>query len=61
MKNLGTFGINVSVMYLLDVLYAGYFNRDYEKHFADKVKNSSACEDAGHQEGRHSYNPILEG
>ena len=60
-KNLGTFGINVSVMYLLDVLYAGYFNLDYEKHFADKVKNSSACEDAGHQEGRHSYNPILEG
>lgn len=54
-KNLGAFGFNVSVMYLLDVLYAGYFNRDYEKHYREKVKVSRECED------RHSDNPILEG
>ncbi len=61
-KNLGTFGLNVSVMYLLDVLYAGYFNRDYEKHYKDKVKNSTDCEQpAGRPWGRHSDNPILRG
>lgn len=54
-KNLGSFGFNVSVMYLLDVLYAGYFNRDYEKHYREKVKVTKECED------RHSDNPILEG
>lgn len=60
-KNLGVFGINVSVMYLLDVIYAGYFNRDYERHLLDKVKYSSESEEAGKKEGRHSNNPILEG
>jgi len=61
-KNLGTFGLNVSVMYLLDVLYAGYFNRDYERHYRDKVKNSRDCEQsAGYPWGRHSDNPILKG
>ena len=54
-KNLGSFGFNVSVMYLLDVLYAGYFNRDYDRHYREKVKVSSEGED------RHSDNPILEG
>ena len=54
-KNLGTFGLNVSVMYLLDVLYAGYFNRDYDKHYQTKVKVARECD------GRHSDNPILEG
>ncbi len=60
-KNLGAFGINVSVMYLLDVVYAGYFNRDYDQHLADKIKYSSESEEAGKREGRHSSNPILEG
>ncbi len=54
-KNLGTFGLNVSVMYLLDVLYAGYFNRDYDSHYREKVKVAKECDD------RHSDNPILEG
>lgn len=62
-NNLGTFGLNVSVMYLLDVLYAGYFNRDYEKHYRDKVKHARECEQAeeGRPWGRHSDNPILKG
>ena len=54
-NNLGSFGFNVSVMYLLDVLYAGYFNRDYEKHYREKVKVSKEYEN------RHSDNPILKG
>ncbi|MCI8837554.1 MAG: MurR/RpiR family transcriptional regulator [Hungatella sp.] len=54
-NNLGSFGFNVSVMYLLDVLYAGYFNRDYEKHYREKVKVTKEYEN------RHSDNPILEG
>lgn len=58
--NLGTFGINVSTMYLLDVIYAGYFNQKYEKHFSDKQKYSRECEDAGTGRGRYSNNPILE-
>lgn len=60
-KNLGSFGINVSVMYLLDVIYANYFNKDYENHYSVKVKNSSEYERGGFgMEGRHSTNPILE-
>lgn len=59
-NNLGSFGINVSVMYLLDVLYANYFNRDYDTFFADKVKNSRENESGYVMKGRHSSNPILE-
>lgn len=60
-KNLGIFGVNVSAMYLLDVLYANYFNQNYEKHYADKVKHSEGCERGGvRRAGRHSSNPILE-
>lgn len=59
--NLGTFGINVSVMYLLDVIYAGCFNRNYDKHFADKLKYSRECENVGTDDARYSNNPILEG
>ena len=58
-SNLGSFGINVSVMYLLDVIYAGYFNRDYDRHLADKIRYSRESEDVGKRDGRHSDNPIL--
>ncbi|MCI8518475.1 MAG: MurR/RpiR family transcriptional regulator [Hungatella sp.] len=58
-NNLGSFGINVSVMYLLDVVYAGYFNRDYGRHLADKIRYSSESENVGREDGRHSDNPIL--
>lgn len=59
--NLGTFGINVSAMYLLDVIYAGCFNRNYDNHYADKLKYSRECENVGTDEARYSSNPILEG
>ena len=59
--NLGAFGINVSMMYLLDVVYAGYFNRDYDRCLSDKIRHSSESENAGKRDGRHSNNPILEG
>lgn len=60
-NNLGAFGINVSVMYLMDVIYAGYFNRDYHRHLEDKITYSSESEETGKRGGRHSDNPILKG
>lgn len=53
-SNLGSFGINISTMLLLDSLYANCFNMDYEKNLSNKIKYSSEYE-----QKRNSNNPIL--
>lgn len=59
-ENLGNFGFSLSVMYLLDVLYAGYFNLNYEEHYKDKVYNTKNYEKGERFYGRYSTNSILE-
>lgn len=58
-SNLGTFGLNICIMYLLDVLYSNCFNSDYENNLDKKIKNSLAFEKSERIGGRHSDNPIL--
>ena len=52
--NLGSFGINISTMFLLDILYANCFNLNYEGNIENKLKYSFEFE-----KYRHSENPIL--
>lgn len=59
-QNLGSFGMNISVMYLLDMLYANYFNLEYEKHYRQKMINTKAFESGIERTRRHSDNPVLE-
>ena len=59
-ENLGNFGFSLSVMYLLDVLYAGYFNLNYEEHYEYKVYNTKNYEKGERFYGRHTTNSILE-
>lgn len=57
--NLGTFSFNLSVLYLLDVLYAGYFNMDYEKNLKNKKRTSEECESLSISTGRKTNNSII--
>ena len=52
--NLGTYGVYVSVLYLFDILYSCWFNRNHEKNLAKKTRISTEYE-----KKRHSKNPIL--
>ncbi len=52
--NIGTYGVYVSVLYLFDILYSCWFNRNHEKNLAKKTEI-----DAEYQKKRHSQNPIL--
>lgn len=52
--NLGTYGVYVSVLYLFDVLYSCWFNRNHEKNLRKKTEIS-----AEYQKKRCSENPIL--
>lgn len=52
--NLGHFSTNLSVHLILDVLYADYFNLNYEEHIAHKAKNSKEFEVE-----RYSANPLM--
>lgn len=36
-ENLGDFGMNLSVLYILDILYAAVFNENYKQNFENKV------------------------
>ena len=38
-EKIASFSSRISLQYLLDCLYACYFNRDYEKNLAYKIKN----------------------
>lgn len=57
--NLGTFTFNLSLLYLLDVLYAGYFNTNYQMNLKNKTKNSQECENISTIQGRKTNNPII--
>jgi len=58
-NNLGTFGFNISIIYLLDVLYANCFNFNYHENFQNKIENTSHFEKTKHFLGRYSNNSIL--
>ena len=45
---------NLSIYFLLDLLYASYFSLDYENNFNKKLQLTSKSEST-----RHSSNPIL--
>ena len=53
-SNLGNFSINLSILYLLDVLYANCFHFHYDEYLENKVKFSKELENE-----RKSSNPIL--
>ena len=52
--NLGNFGMSISTLFLLDVLYASIFNDSYQTHFEKRVQVSKEF-----QVVRSSWNPIL--
>lgn len=52
--NLGNFSINLSILYILDILYANCFHFHYQKYLSDKIKYSQEMEI-----DRKSDNPIL--
>lgn len=58
-SNLGSFGVSLSVMYLLDILYAGCFNADYDRNLDKKIQNSKNYEIRENIIGRKTSNPIL--
>ncbi|MDQ0221680.1 DNA-binding MurR/RpiR family transcriptional regulator [Streptococcus moroccensis] len=53
-ENLGNFSSLISISFILDSLYASYFQRDYDKHYNQKVMMSRAFE-----QKRKSSNPLL--
>ncbi len=60
---LGDFSLNISLMYILDTLYACYFNLNYEKNYNNRVRNIESYEHYFENDkrigSRHSSNPIL--
>lgn len=53
-NNLGDFGMNLSVLYVLDVIYAICFNENYRLNYENKIEISH-----GFQVHRNSENPLL--
>ncbi|MFV0395794.1 MAG: MurR/RpiR family transcriptional regulator [Coprobacillaceae bacterium] len=53
-SKIGNYSLNLSVLYVLDVLYSNYFNLAYDDNYKNKVKNSIDFENH-----RFSQNPIL--
>lgn len=53
-ENLGNFSSLISISFILDSLYASYFQRDYDNHYNQKVMMSRAFE-----QKRKSSNPLL--
>lgn len=58
-NNLGAFSFNLSLLYLLDVLYAGYFNTSYDEHLENKTVTSMECENIFTDHVRKTDNPII--
>lgn len=52
--NLGSFSMNLSVLFLLDILYANLFNEDRETHYQKRVEASKSFE-----QYRTTYNSLL--
>lgn len=54
-SNLGNYSVYQSVLYLFDVIYSCYFNRNYKNNLLNKLKIAKEYE-----KERNSSNPILE-
>ena len=54
-ENLGHFAINISLLYLLDILYVGCFNSHYDQHLTKRISSSH-----GFELYRKSTHPILD-
>lgn len=55
-NNLGNFGMNISTLFLLDILYSNCFNINYERNIKNKIKYSFEYE-----EKRYLKNSFLKG
>lgn len=53
-ENLGSFSMNISVLFILDILYANIFNEHYDTHYKNRVHASKSFE-----QYRTTYNPLL--
>ncbi len=53
-ENLGSFSMNISVLFILDILYANIFNEHYDTHYKNRVHASKSFE-----RYRTTYNPLL--
>ena len=53
-ENLGSFSMNLSVLFLLDILYANLFNEDRQNHYDKRVDASKSFE-----QYRTTYNSLL--
>lgn len=53
-ENLGNFSMNLSTLFLLDILYANIFNDDFQQNYQNKVASSK-----GFEQYRTSYNPLI--
>lgn len=54
-ENLGDFSMNLSTLFMLDVLYMNIFNDDYQTNYSKKVASSK-----GFQKNRTTKNPLLQ-
>ncbi|HET0618388.1 TPA: MurR/RpiR family transcriptional regulator, partial [Streptococcus pneumoniae] len=55
-ENLGNFSSLISISFILDSLYASYFQRNFDKHYERKLNFSRSFE-----KKRKSSNPLLKG
>ncbi len=53
-QNLGDFSTHLSINMILDILYATYFQLNYETNYQNKLENTQNLEG-----GRYSSNPII--
>lgn len=53
-QNLGSFSMNISTLFLLDVLYINIFNDDFQTSYSNKIESSK-----GFEKNRTSSNPLL--
>ena len=54
-ENYGNFSTNLSISYLFDCLYAGYFSKVYETNYQQKIQLEKQ-----YQQFRFSDNPLIE-
>lgn len=53
-QNLGNFSMNLSTLFLLDILYVSIFNDDFQNSYQNKISSSK-----GFEKNRISYNPLI--
>jgi DNA-binding MurR/RpiR family transcriptional regulator len=59
-NNLGTYGMNLSVLYLLDVLYSLYFNLNHQANYENKTEISKEYEEYSASTSRQSDNVLIQ-